>query len=301
VRGHLWTIGRHAVDAVAPPVVPPSRAWRGVARDPELGDLTLSGRWASPPGAAAAIVVVHGLGGQADSAYVQRFAARAHARGFATLRLNLRGADRRGGDFYHAGLTDDLVVALAAPELADVGRIYLVGYSLGGHVALRHAVASPGRLRAVATICSPLDLAASCAALERPGATLYRLHLLRGLRAMYAAVAATRAVTVPPEALRWITSIYEWDGRVVAPRWGFAGADDYYRRASVAGELGKLDVPTLYLGVEADPMVSHASVMPALRGASPALTTRWLRDGGHVGFPRAARVEDEVLDFLSRH
>ena len=53
-------------------------------------------------------MIVHGLGGSATSYYARKAAlAAAHAE-LDSLRLNLRGADRGGADYYHAGLTEDL-------------------------------------------------------------------------------------------------------------------------------------------------------------------------------------------------
>ena len=85
-------------------------------------------------------LVVHGLGSEIDAPYVVAAAQAAEARGLSCLRLYLRGADRKGEDFYHAGLTADLHAALASPTLASYDRVFVLGYSLGGHVTLRYAV-----------------------------------------------------------------------------------------------------------------------------------------------------------------
>ena len=58
-----------------------------------------------------------------------------------------------------AGLTADLEAAIRSPALEGYEHILLLGYSLGGHIALRYACSRPNeRVRAVAAICSPLDL-----------------------------------------------------------------------------------------------------------------------------------------------
>ena len=85
-----------------------------------------------------------------------RGAAAAEMAGLSCLRMNLRGSDRMGEDYYHGGLTVDLHAALASSEAQRYRRIYLLGYSLGGHVVLRLATepADP-RLVAVAAVCAP--------------------------------------------------------------------------------------------------------------------------------------------------
>ena len=66
-------------------------------------------------------------------------------------------------------------------ELAGFERVLLFGYSLGGHLCLRFAteVRDP-RLRAVAAVCSPLDLDASVAGIDQPSGWLYRRYVLAG-------------------------------------------------------------------------------------------------------------------------
>lgn len=252
-----------------------------------MGPIRLSGLLREAPGTDELVVLVHGLGGSTESHYMPRGAAAAEAAGLSCLRLNLRGSDRRGEDYYHAGLTADLHAALASPELRRYRRLYVLGYSMGGHVALRLAAepADP-RLAAVAGLCAPVDLARSQQEIDTPPLWLYRRYLLANLGTLYTAVAARRPVPFPVERLGEIRTFRDWDDRIVAPRYGFADAADYYARASVAPHLGALRVPALLLNSELDPMVPARSVRPALPGASPLLTVTWLRGGGHVAFPR---------------
>jgi predicted alpha/beta-fold hydrolase len=295
--GHLWTIAPRLRHAVRPVVCPGSQAWETVVDDPKMGRVRLTGRLREVPGADELLVLVHGLGGCTESHYMPRGAFAAERAGLSCLRLNLRGADRSGEDYYHAGLTADLHAALASPELRPYRRIYALGYSMGGHVVLRLATepADP-RLAAVAAICSPVDLARSQQEIDSPLLWLYRHYLLANLSRMYTAVAARRPVPYPVARLREISTFREWDNRIVAPRHGFADAADYYARASVAPRLGSLQIPALLLNSELDPMVPARSVRPALAGASPLLTVRWIRGGGHVAFPQKIRAGLEAAD-----
>jgi predicted alpha/beta-fold hydrolase len=284
--GHLWTIGPRLRHAVRPLTCPESRPWETIVEDPQIGPVRLTGRLREVPGAEELLVLVHGLGGSINSHYMPRGAAAAERAGLSCLRLNLRGADRQGTDYYHAGLTADLHAALASPELRPYRRLYVLGYSMGGHVSLRLGTeAADPRLAAVAAVCAPLDLALSQREIDAPVLWLYRRYLLVNLGTLYAGVAARRPVPFPVERLGEIRTFWEWDNRIVAPRFGFAGAADYYARASVAPRLGELRIPALLLNAERDPMVPARSVRPALTGASSRLTVTWLRRGGHVSFP----------------
>src|SRR4051812_17299522 len=187
VSGHLWTITPRLRHRLRPPRIPASRPWATVIDDPVAGPVRVTGRLSEVPGSGELLLLVHGLGGDTGSHYLSGGLAAAEAAGISTLRINLRGADRQGTDFYHAGLTDDLHAALASPELGAYRRLYVLGYSLGGHVALRLGTeAGDPRLAAVAAIGAPIDLALSQREIDAPPAWLYRPYLLWGVSDIYA-------------------------------------------------------------------------------------------------------------------
>lgn len=285
LHGHLWTIGPYLRNVLRPAVPPPAQHFELWVPDARYDRVRLTGRYSLRPGADAIVVIVHGLGGSSASFYAHEAADAAMRAGFSSLRLNLRGADRRGEDYYHAGLTDDLEAVLRSPPLAGYRDIFLLGFSLGGHLALRYLALTPEpRVRGAAAICPPIDLARSAAEIDRRERAFYRNHVLRGLKEMYAQVSARRETPLPlAEALR-IDTIRQWDECVVAPRHGFLGAEDYWAKASVAPLLGRIERPALVVSTERDPMVIAHTVRPAL-SAGTALRTVWLPRGGHVGFP----------------
>jgi len=106
-------------------------------------------------------------------------------------------------------------------------------------------------------------------------------------------------VPLPAEQARRIRYIQEWDERVVAPRHGFAGAADYYRRASVASRLASLHLPALLVAAEDDPMVPAAALAPALADPPPSLEVRWLAAAGHLGF--GPDLDAVLLAWLAGH
>lgn len=297
--GHLWTIGADLVGRVRPGAQPPDEPWEIDVPDERCGSVKIGGRMRDT-GSDTLVVVVHGLGGNRDSPYVRTAARAIDARGWSCLRVDLRGADGHGEDFYHAGLTSDLhAVVAACPRFTS---IYVLGYSLGGHVTLRFATeAIDPRVTAVAAVCSPLDLAASAAAFDRTRSWIYRVHVLRGLRRALTEVTRRRPSFAASH--RGVRTIREWDERVVAPRHGFASADDYYTRASVGPRLRELTVPAAWFGTRWDPMVPASTVLPSLAKAGDKLRVHWFDRGGHVGYPAdiadGRPLEDAVLDFFA--
>jgi predicted alpha/beta-fold hydrolase len=267
----------------------------------------LSGLLSEGRGQNAALVIVHGLGGNAGSHYCARAAWAAARRGWTSLRLSLRGADGSGEDLYHAGLTADLEAALASPALASFKRLFLLGYSLGGHVTLHAGTkAQDARLLAVASVCAPLDLARGADVLDAPRSWLYRAHILGGLRSAYQPYAARHPGAACPARVRGARTIRTFDSLTVVPRFGFADVGEYYRSQSVAPQLSSLRVPALLAYARHDPVVPVDTVAGHLTAKGIRADVWWIETGGHVGFPprvavgggSAAPLEDQILAWL---
>jgi uncharacterized protein len=285
LSGHFWTIGPVATALWRRPEVTAGRPFGTTLDDPTVGPVRLSGVLHAQ-GSDTVVVAIHGLGGDVDSHYVRRAAAAALAAGLDCLRLNLRGADFSGDDYYHAGLTADLVAVLKSPALEGYRRVLVIGYSIGGHLALRYASEPHDpRLVAVAAICPPLDLRLAARDFDAPHRAPYRHYVMRSLRSMMRATAARRPLPLPLAEVMAISRVREWDTHLVAPRFGFAGPDDYYDRAGVRDRLGDLAVPALLVAASHDPMVLARSLRAALASPPPRLEVRWLARAGHVGFP----------------
>lgn len=295
LSGALWTVRAGLLATVRLPPVPPSTPFTTSVDDPRTGRIPLSGRLHEPVAGAGGdrlLVGLHGLGGSADSAYLRAFSAAAVAAGHSVLRLNARGADLTAPDIYHAGLTGDLDAVLADRALARFRQRVLVGFSLGGLTALRWAAEREGTVRArgvvgVVAVCSPLDLEAGATALDEPGRWLYRQYLLPRLRRIADTAEARGALpgVAPRERRRSARRIREFDRLVVAPRFGFASAEDYYEKVSVARELSRIAIPAWIVVSEQDPMVPAETVRPALAAVSASTEVTWAARGGHVSFP----------------
>jgi predicted alpha/beta-fold hydrolase len=310
LHGHFWTLAPHVVHLVAPERAPLDEPWETHVDDPRLGSLRLTGRLRARTGGDSIVVLIHGLGGSAESRYVLRAARACDEHGLSYLRFNMRGADRSGEDIYHAGQTDDLRAMLRSGQLASFEHIYLFGYSLGGHIAVRWATEPDRdpRVRAIAALCSPLDLRYGAHSIQRPGGWPYQWHVLRGLKEMYRAAKGRRPLPIPIERAEAIRTILEWDEEVIVPRFGFASLAHYYESQSAGPRLAAMEVPTLFIAAEADPVVTADQLRPWLARTSNAVEVAWT-DGGHVAFPDldlggrdVGPLEPQILRWLeARH
>lgn len=306
LQGHFWTVAPWLRDGLVrhPSVGQP---WSLAVDDARHGEVTLRGALHVPDGASTLVLLLHGMGGNADSAYVQRAAQAAAHLGLASLRLHLRGADGEGDDLYHAGLVSDLQAVLEAPRLRDFASVAILGFSLGGHLALKFAASRPQRVGAVAALCPPLQLQQAALAFDRRSRRPYRAHVLGSLKTMYAAVDRRGRGWVDVQRVQRIASMEAWDEEVMAPRFGFASARHYWQSVSVAADLADLAVDALLVRTAHDPFICDG-----IDARTPAFSERicWreLRRGGHLGFaPRSdlgfgqrGTVAEQALGWL-RH
>lgn len=235
------------------------------------------------------IVLIHGLSGCEDSAYLKASAAHWNERGHRALRLNLRGAGpsrEHCRHQYHAGRTQDLVDALRAlPEGLDGAGLFLVGYSLGGNMLLKflaeHGDGFP--IVGAASVSAPIDLAESSRNFLRPRNRIYHAWLLSSMRSE-ALAAGSGIDAAEARAVREVRSIWDFDDRFVAPRNGFRDAAHYYSENHALRFMPAIRVPTLVVHALDDPWIPGRLYQGFDWAANPALLPLLPAGGGHVGF-----------------
>jgi predicted alpha/beta-fold hydrolase len=92
--------------------------------------------------------------------------------------------------------------------------------------------------------------------------------------------------------LRLIRSIEQFDDRYIAPAFGFAGARDYYAKASARRFLTRIRVPTLIIHAHDDPFIPISPLQEELREPHPHILLMTPTQGGHVAFI-SANSQDE--------
>ena len=93
--------------------------------------------------------------------------------------------------------------------------------------------------------------------------------------------------------LKQVRTVREFDEAYTAPYFGFAGAEDYYHRASAMRIIERIRVPALVITADDDPFVpSEPFRDPKLTG-NPCVQVAICEHGGHCGFVGPASAEDD--------
>lgn len=309
VGGHWWTIAPLARRLLPSPGLPVRQEVGITLVDERFGPTLLHATFSDRADSDSVVILVHGTGGSRQAGYVKRATIALHEAGFATLAVDLRGADRRGGGYYHAAQVEDLRAVCRASVLRRFESVFVLGFSLGGHLAIHYAAADDERrLRGVAALCAPLDLHATQQHLDAPQQFVYRHYVLRGLKQIYAAVARKHDVPTPNAEVQKCRTFHDWDRLAIAPRYGFDSPEDYYQKTSAANVIADLSVDTVLLLARNDPIVPPRLSLPFLADAPIGkLHVNVMSRGGHVQFPRGQSIgfetssNGDVISQLASH
>jgi predicted alpha/beta-fold hydrolase len=89
-----------------------------------------------------------------------------------------------------------------------------------------------------------------------------------------------------------IWTIRQFDERYTAPHHGFAGASDYYFKASAMRVIDQVRVPALILTAEDDPFVPGGQFREAAVADNRNIVARIEPHGGHCGFIGATSQDE---------
>lgn len=273
---------------------------REVAVDPETRILVFF-EWQEAREAAPTAVLVHGLSGSAEGAYMLGTADKLYEEGFNVARVNVRNCgetEHLCAGLFHSGLTDDVRHVLDLLVRQGLPRVYLVGFSMGGNIVVKLAGElgpdAPAALRGVMGVSAAIDLAPCAVALDTWRQNrLYKDHFLGSLCERYLAKCEAFPDRYDPAAVEGITSFEEFDDRVTAPAHGWADHHEYYREASARPWIPRVEVPTLLL-YSRDDTIIPAGIFDAPEVVEHPGVLRLETDrGGHCGFIRWRAASSE--------
>lgn len=251
------------------------------------------------------VVLVHGLGGFADS---WRDTIEALASRLTVFALDLPGFGRsaKPRTRYGLGLFSSALGGFL--DALGIGQVSLVGHSLGAAVCLAYAVNRPRRVDRLAFVAG---LVPGCSyrparvyrALAVPG--IGEVLALCGCRPLYRRALARCFYRPASEVIGFLVeedyaTRTAWEARAAylstlrGIRADFAARAPDYRRALVG-----LDLPALLIHGRQDPVVPAAHCVE-VGAALPRATTRWLEECGHFPQLEHSEVVSEWLgDFIA--
>lgn len=242
------------------------------------------------PGAGT-LVLVHGMCGDSESAYMRRTARLFLQSGWVVARMNLRncgGTESLSGTLYNAGQSGDLACVLEHLQAGQFPRPFAAaGFSLGGNITLLYAGRSGDACLAdaVAAVNPPIDLETCARAIEAPSNGLYQAYYVLRLCRQMKRIARLRPTVTPPPVPREVKTVRSFDELFTAPDGGFDSADEYYARSSAAPTLENLRRPAMVLSALDDPFVPARMFAPHRGNRRIAFVQP--RNGGHCGYWQA--------------
>jgi uncharacterized protein len=250
------------------------------------------------PDMAPTAILIHGLGGNHRSPYLQRIAHQLRLAGIRTWRVDLRGSGAGLTLAWrpaHAGSSGDLAaVVQEAQRRFPLSPIRLAGFSLGGNVLLKMLGEAAGdgplsgrvdvrRIDFALAIAPPINLHDCANNMDRFSRRVYTRYYLKVLdkqveqrRELWP---AWQAILREPK----VRTIRQFDARYTAPLSGFRDTTHYYDVASSDQWLKHIVTSTTILVDRHDPIVTADSF------AQATFDTRFIhlqhtRHGGHLGY-----------------
>jgi uncharacterized protein len=226
------------------------------------------------------VVMIHGLCGCHSATYMVRASRKFYQKGYRAIRLNMRscGSGSKLAKLpYHGGLSSDILqVIQVLKKETPASPITLIGFSLGGNIALKLAgeLGEKGMdlIDTTIAICPPIDLGETAKIMARPTNTLYNRYYMYNLDRL----------TKPWTKGRPFKNIYEFDELVTAPTWGFNNPQEYYTAASSRHKLAHVKHTCHILFAEDDPFIDHKLCLNSKR--SDTINVWLSKYGGHMGF-----------------
>lgn len=246
------------------------------------------------------VILSHGLEGDSTRPYMLGMIKAFNRRNWDGVSFNFRGCSgemNRTVRFYHGGTTEDLdMVIYHIIKKYHYKRIALVGFSLGGNLTLKY-VGEKGndiipQIHSAAAVSVPCDLRASAMKLARGTSRIYMKHLLKKLHEKIKSKMALMPGEINDAGFKKIKTFEHFDGRYIAPVYGFRDAFDYWKQCSSKQFIKYITIPTLIINAKDDPFLDNDCFPVNEARNSKSVYLEIPLHGGHVGFNSMGKREE---------
>ncbi len=248
----------------------------------------------SKRGSENAVIVLHGLEGNADRPYIKGIVRIFNENGWDAIALNFRGCSgepNRKAQTYHSGATEDLhsLIEFLASE-GHYQKVAIIGFSLGGNVTLKYVGERGGQLnplvRAAVAFSVPIHLQSASMELAKWHNSVYMGRFMTSLKEKIKEREDILKNLVDLSTVYKAKTFFDFDECFTAPVHGFSSAVDYWTRSSSKQFIQNINIPTLLVNARDDSFLSE-ECYPLMEAESYKNFYLEVPDkGGHVGFIR---------------
>ena len=235
------------------------------------------------------VVLIHGLAGSEESPYLIRMGEKLFKRGYAVVKVNLRGCGPGRGLArypYHSGRSEDTkaLLKLLLARFPD-SPVTQIGFSLSANITLKMLGEAnspvPANIDSAIAVSPPLDLTKTAYKITEENMRLFEffflLKLKRELKKFYADFPDEKKIDFPKKL-----NMIAFDNNYTAPRSGYDSALDYYAKVSSDQFVPNIAIKTLILHSVDDPVV-ESNVLHKIQ-VPDCIDILEFERGGHVGF-----------------
>ncbi|NHF58829.1 alpha/beta fold hydrolase [Flavobacteriaceae bacterium TP-CH-4] len=255
------------------------------------------------------IILLHGLEGNAQRAYIKGSAKIFKGHGYDACAVNLRscsGEINRLYRSYHSGATEDLEAVINhILETRNYKDIYLKGFSLGGNMTLKYLGEGrdiPAEIKAAVAISVPCDLHSSLKQLLMPKNILYAIRFKKHLVGKLKAKQQLFPEKITDADIKAVETLKDFDDIYTSRAHGFKDALDYYTQCSSRQFLPNIPIPSLIINARNDSFLGPECYPHQEAEQNPQLFLEVTDYGGHVGFfdqGNAYYNEKRAIKFLN--
>ena len=266
----------------------------------------------SKKGSKKLVIVLAGLEGKSKSMYARSSIKHFNDQGWDALGLNYRGCSGEPNRLlrgYHMGASEDVkVVVEHALKKYGYQEIVLIGFSLGGNLALKYAgeegTLLPKQLKSIVAFSAPMDLQASEERMNR----WYNWHYVKWFMLTLNWKANRKKRQYPKQLASYrgffmSDNFIYFDTHFTAPANGFTSVDAYWEKSSCRPHLANIHIPTLIIAAKNDTFLSENCYPMEAVSTNPNLYLEMPETGGHCAFIRYFNekvwwMEERAFEFV---
>lgn len=237
------------------------------------------------------VIVIHGLEGNAQRAYILGSAKILNENQFDVCAVNLRscsGETNRLFRSYHSGATEDLdAVIQHVLQTKNYAELFIKGFSLGANLTLKYLGEDRNiakEIKAAIGISVPCDLYSSCKELLKSKNMAYAIRFKKNLVGKLIEKQQLFPDMITIDDLKKVITLKDFDDIYTSRAHGFTDALDYYKTCSCLPFLSKIKIPTLIINAKNDSFLGPECYPYEAAEQNANLYLETPKYGGHVGF-----------------